>query len=158
LNKVFPDTFGNKHDLLFPCLQIMTNGTREEWEAAFQNAFRLLVGFPLHLESLENIHNNPLCCYKWHLNDLDGNFNFNGSVPAEQNHSSIAAHMGCGGNFAIAEHVKALVDRQIHLAKQRKSADDRLHSASERHKSSKAGSRGRDENAAQRVLSNFAFC
>ncbi len=67
LNKVFPDTFGNKYDLLFPCLQIMTNGAREEWEAAFQNASRLLVGFPLFLESLENIHNNPSYCCKWHL-------------------------------------------------------------------------------------------
>jgi hypothetical protein len=119
LNKVVPDTFGNKHDSLFPCLQIMTNGTREDWEAAFQNASRLLVGFPLHLESLKNVHNNPSHCCKWHLNDLEGNFNFDGSVPAEQNNSSIAAHMGHGGNFAIAKHDKALVNRQIHLAKQR---------------------------------------
>jgi hypothetical protein len=70
LNKVFPETFGNKHDSLFPHLQIMTNGTRVDWEAAFQNASRLLVGFPLHLESLESIHNKPSHCCKWHLNDL----------------------------------------------------------------------------------------
>lgn len=157
LNKVFPETFGNQYNSITPFLTLMLDGTKEEWDTAFELASNMLESHPNRLQSLQNIHKDPSYYSKWYLVEMEGHFNFNGSVPAEQNHSSVAAHLGRGGNFEIAEHIKALVDRQVHFAKERKNHTDKLKSTIERFRSSLAGQRGRNEQEARKSLSLFGF-
>ena len=40
---------------------------------------------------------------------------YRGSVSAEQNHASIYACLGNGGNFSIVEHIQCLMKRQQEL-------------------------------------------
>ena len=88
---------------------------------------------------------------------MGGNFGFFGSVSAEQNHASVAAHLGKGGNFSIAEHTKLLADRQIHLAKVRRTEEDKLLSMIEQFKSNKVGLRGEDESKARKCLTSYMY-
>ena len=57
-----------------------------------------------------HINSNPSYNTKWSLLTMGGNFGFFGSVSAEQNHASVTAHLGKGGNFCISEHIKLLAD------------------------------------------------
>ncbi len=47
----------------------------------------------------------------------------NGSVPAKQNHSSVAAHLGLGASWSIMEQVSKLLERQKHLISKRQKKD-----------------------------------
>jgi hypothetical protein len=41
----------------------------------------------------------------------------NGSAPAEQNHSSVVAHLGKGANWGVAEHIShMLLDAAISIS------------------------------------------
>jgi hypothetical protein len=41
----------------------------------------------------------------------------NGLAPAEQNHSSVIAHLVKGANWGVAEHLSHMLQRQTHLIK-----------------------------------------
>jgi hypothetical protein len=48
----------------------------------------------------------------------------NSSVPAEQNHVSVVAHLGKGANWGVAKHLSHMLKRQIHLTKLRREKDN----------------------------------
>ena len=50
-----------------------------------------------------------------------------GSVPAEQNHSSIIAYIGDGGNWSIMLHMSKLMSRHQDQVKKKKTEEDVLH-------------------------------
>ena len=57
---------------------------------------------------------------------MEGNCGFGGSMSAEQNNAIFAGHLRKGGNFCIAKHIKLLADPKIHLAKIRRTEEDKL--------------------------------
>ena len=59
---------------------------------------------------------NPTYYSRYHISTIFENLGYKGSVPSEQNHASNIAHIGQGGNFSIAEHIKKLYDGQIYLS------------------------------------------
>ena len=93
----------------------------------------------------------------WYLNDIHGSFNCRGLTHAEQNHASIVCHLGSGGNFSIAEHLKLLIERQVRQSKIK--SENKIRSCQLRRsfKSSKPGVKGENKNQARKYLSPFAF-
>ena len=73
---------------------------------------------------------------------MEGNFGFGGSLSAEQNHDSVAAHLGKGGKLCISEQIKLLADRQMHIAKVHRTEEEKLLSTTEQFKSNKVRLRG----------------
>ena len=53
-----------------------------------------------------------------------------GDAPAEQNHASVAAHLGQGANWTISEHVHQLIERQNTLEKSFHHQDNKLYMSS----------------------------
>ena len=111
LNKVFPENFGLIYDSFFPFLNTMLLAKEEDFETAFEAAKQLLLPHPQKLSTLVHIHSNPSYYTKLSLLTIEGKSGFGGSVSAEQNHASVAAHLGKGGNFCIAKHIKLMEDR-----------------------------------------------
>ena len=98
------------YDSIFPFLNTMLMGKEEDFETYFEAAKQLLLPHPHKLITLVHIHYNPSYYKKWSLLTMEGNFGFDGSVSAEQNHASVESHLGNGGNFCIAEKIKLMVD------------------------------------------------
>jgi hypothetical protein len=62
---------------------------------------------------------------------IEGNLKMMCSVPAEQNHSSVAAHLGKGANWSILGHVQQLIERQNILKKCIHHHDNKLYISSD---------------------------
>ena len=77
----------------------------------------------------------------------------NGSAPAEQNHSSVVAHLGKGANWGVAEHISHMLKRQIHLTKARREKENSRFVQTHRFKSKL----GMDDETAKKSLSKFAY-
>jgi hypothetical protein len=59
--------------------------------------------------ALEDIYLDPSYYAGWFLKKKEGNLLLNVLVPAEQNHSSVAAHLGAGASWSIVEQVSKLL-------------------------------------------------
>ena len=70
--------------------------------------------------ALEQIYNKPSHFAGWFLKKIEGNLLLHGSVPAEQNHSSVAAHLGFGASWSVVEQVSKLLECQKHNTERRK--------------------------------------
>ena len=67
------------------------------------------------IELLNDIYKNPKYYSGYYIKNIVGNLSLLGSVPAEQNHSSIVAFLGKGAMWDIWEHLKNLCERhQVH--------------------------------------------
>jgi hypothetical protein len=84
---------------------------------------------------LEQIYNRPSHFAGWFLKKIEGNFLLHGSVPAEQNHSSVAAHLGAGAICCVAEQVEKLLLRQLHLTAKQRHKDSQAFIATVNYKS-----------------------
>jgi hypothetical protein len=62
----------------------------------------------------------------YYLRDFDRNLELKGLVPAEQNHSSIVAHLGKGTNWSVVEHTSQLCTYLAHIAHKFHKLDNRL--------------------------------
>ena len=98
------------YDSLFTLLNTMLMGMEEEFERDFEAAKELLLTHPNKFSTLVHIHFNPSYYMKWNLLTMEGNFGFSGLVSAEQNHTSVSAHLGKGVNFCISKNIKFLSD------------------------------------------------
>ena len=157
-NKVFPEVFGDLYKSVCPYLDEMINAdTKEVWDSTYAAATSVTVPHPRRQSELQKIYDNPRYYSQWYLNKIEGNFGCKGSTHAEQNHSSITAHLGQGGNFSIVEHIKVLIERQVRLGKQRRELELKNNQTRKRFKSAKAGHRGLIETEAKKVLSTYAF-
>ena len=73
---------------------------------------------PHKLRKLDSIYQNPSYYAGYYLRNIDGNLMVLGSVTAEQNHASIIAYIGEGGNWSIMLHMSKLMSRhQDHVKK-----------------------------------------
>ena len=126
-------------------------------EYIYHNAVELVQHEPRAFGDLEEIYNNPSYYSSWYLRSMHENLGLNGSVPAEQNHASICAHIGNGGNFAICEHINKLHDRQIDLTKKRMKKEHFLRSTIRNHKSTFVSNIAHIDVAARKMLSDKSY-
>jgi hypothetical protein len=85
---------------------------------------------------LDNIHAKPLYYENYYLHTvLGGSFGKNGGSTAELNHSPVVAYLGDGGNFSIAEQVKALLERHQDRVRKKTKQDQNLMVSIDRYKS-----------------------
>ena len=106
---------------------------------------------------MDIIYNNPGYYAGYVLRNIEGNRVFRGSVPAEQNHSSVIAYLGEGGNWSIMEHMQKLRTRQQDHVKKKRKEEDRLHVQTYKYKSNLLGQAGIDDCAAKNALSAYAY-
>jgi hydrogenase maturation factor len=77
----------------------------------------------------------------------------NGSAPAEQNHSSVVAHLGKGANWGVAEHLSHMLQRKIHLTRLCQEKGNSQFVLTHRYKSKL----GINDETAKKSLSTFAY-
>jgi hypothetical protein len=106
---------------------------------------------------LEEIYQDPLHYAGWFLRKIEGNLFLNGSVPTEQNHSSVAAYLGAGASWSVVEQVSKLFSRQTHLTSKRQQKDSRTYVQQLRYRSCLADQAASDDEAAKKELSQFAY-
>jgi hypothetical protein len=94
----------------------MLLGSKDEWETSYSSAKTFLLNDAKKFSALEEIYLNPSHYAGWFLKKIEGNLFLNGLVPAEQNHSSVSAHLGAGTSWQVVEQVSmnsALMDDWI---------------------------------------------
>jgi hypothetical protein len=120
INEVWPATFGvHLYQRICGHLDRMLLGTKDEWEVSYSSAKTHLLNDAEKFSALEEIYQDPSHYAGWFLKEIEGNVFLNGSVPAKQNHSSVAAHLGAGGSWSIVEQVFKLLSPQTHLSSKR---------------------------------------
>ena len=157
LNKVFPEKLKHRYDSIRVHLQEMLDGDEDAWHRAYRTAKTILRNDPDAVAYLDKIHQDPSYYSAWKLKQVESNLYLRGSAPAEQNHSSLQAHLKDGGSFAIVKQIERLMKRQIHLNEKRCEEENKRNLKRGRFKTATAGQVGRDLVAARKSLSNFAF-
>jgi hypothetical protein len=128
INEVWPTNFGNQlYHLIRGHLDRMLLGLKEEWEHSYTSAKKHLLVDAEKLCVLQQIYNEPSHYAGWFLKNIEGNLLLDGSVPAEQNHSSVAAHLGRGGSWSVAEQVTKLLKRQTHISTKRRQIEQKAY-------------------------------
>jgi hypothetical protein len=118
LNGVWPKYFGtsiyskHKNDFRNP-LHVV--GNKKQWEYAFHQISITVRSDSNKTSYLLKVYNNPEYYAGWWLRNQEGHLNLLGSVPAEQNHASIKAHLGDGAMWYVADHARRLMERQSRL-------------------------------------------
>jgi hypothetical protein len=158
INEVWPHTFGTYlYSQIRGDLDRMLLGTEEEWKNSYHSAKRLLLHDAEKYSALEAIYKKPSHFAGWFLRNIEGNLFVNGSVPAEQNHSSVAAHLGAGASWSVVEHVVKLHERQIHLTGVRRQADQKSFVSTGKYKSKYRDQPGHDDETAKKQFSRWAY-
>ena len=158
INEVWPTTFGTHlYSRLRGDLDRMLLGSRDEWELSYISAKALLLHDASKFSALEEIYNDPSHFAGWFLRNIEGNLFLNGSVPAEQNHSSVAAHLGAGASWSVVEQVSKLLSRQTHLTSKRRQKDTQSYVGSLRYKSRLRDQAAFDDENAKKKLSQYAY-
>ena len=137
--------------------QILLSPDEDVWDRSYDSICRVIENDPKKMALLDKIYDNPSYYGGFYLKAIQGNLKLNGAVPAEQNHSSVAAHLGKGNKWSLTEEVKELMVRQQEHFKAKKTKADALYVASFKFKSKCSGQQGIDEVIAKRNLSTFAF-
>ena len=119
---VFPAKFGPQ---IYPQLEeflkaMWYSKTKSDWDTAYGKAcsHSLVRNRPLYLEFLQRIHDRPTRYAGFYRLSIPGNMKLNGSVSAEQNHSSISARIGKGGIMPLAENAVELLKRQQDIVRE----------------------------------------
>lgn len=158
LNEVLEHSFG-KHmfSQMKEYLKLMLLGSKADWEHGYSKSLLLLAKDAEKMMLLQQIYSNPKYYAGWYLRLMEENLFLNGSVPAEQNHSSITAHLGKGASWGIAEHIKHLIVRQRDLTTQRRSREASRCLSTNKYKSDFREQKQRDDELAIRSLSKWAY-
>jgi hypothetical protein len=93
----------------------------------------------------------------WFLKKIEGNLLLHGSVPVQQNHSSVAAHLGAGASWSVAEQVEKLLLRQLHLTAKQRHKDSQAFVATVNYKSRLQDQDAFHEEAANQQLSQYGY-
>ena len=158
INEVWPNTFGTHlFSKIRGFLDRMLLGSKEEWELSYTTAKTFLLHDAEKFAALERIYNNPSLFAGWYLRTIEGNLFLNGSAPAEQNHSSVTAHLGAGASWSVAQHVERLLARQTHLTSKRRSKETQSYVGSVHYKSRLQDQAALDDETAKKQLSQYAY-
>jgi hypothetical protein len=109
---------------------MLKSKSKEEYKLSYDIAMEVISDNPLQASYVEKIYQYPESYSGHYLRQIDGNLMMMGSTPAEQNHSSVAAHLGDGANWTISEHVRQLIERQNTLEKSFHHHDNKLYTSS----------------------------
>ena len=120
---------------------MLTCTSETEWKIAYKGAERILESDADKWTELHKIYKNPSYYFKYYMKQIVENLDYNGSTPADQNHSSTLAHLGNGGNFFIAEQINLLIDRQIFQHQSRVHSEAKRRKVQEGYKSKIPGNR-----------------
>jgi hypothetical protein len=142
MNEVWPkqNAFGSVHyDSVRHFLKgMLESRDKEYWENCYKSARRELM-FCRQTEMaqyLDNIHAKPSYYAGYYLHTvIGGSLGKNGDTTAEQNHSSVVSYLGDGGNFSIAEQVKALLERHQDRVRKKTKQEQSLMVSIDRYKS-----------------------
>jgi hypothetical protein len=94
INEVWPHTFGTHlFQKIRGHLDQMLLGTKKEWDLSYSSAKTSLLHDAEKFSALEGIYKNFSYFAGWFLKTIEGNPFLHGSVPAKQNHSSVASHL-----------------------------------------------------------------
>ncbi len=162
LNEVWPHqhSFGRTaFDQISNFLRLMiTCDTEAEWEFAYESARKVLADDPEKCSKLDAIHSNPSYFSGHVLNEMEGSLGKKGDSHAEQNHSSIVAHLGKGGTLNLAEQVCGLLNRHKSNTLCRQQAEWALTISASKYKSTyRSPTECRDDVMAKQSLSMFAY-
>ena len=140
-------------------LQVMISSPNIlECERAYQLAATFLKTDPRKLNKLKKIHNNSSYYCGYVLRAIRCNLKSQGSVPAEQNHSSVIAYLGKGNaSSSIMVHASQLMKRAQEHSKQRKEQDNRSQVNVYKYTSKLLGQLGIDDTLARKSLSPYAY-
>ena len=138
--------------------KMLLSSKEDEWNSCYQSIADKLQSDPAKLAKLDKIKSNPSYYAGYYLKKIRGHIEANGSVPAEQNHSSIVAYLDKGhSDWTIMAHAAALLKRQAYHSRERKRAEDKLYANGLRYKSSFTGQEGKDDEIAKKALSMYAY-
>jgi hypothetical protein len=84
-----------------------------------------------------------------------GNLLLHGSVPVEENHSSVAAHLGAGASWSVVKQVQKLLSRNLHLTSKRQHKDSQAFVASVNYKSHLQDQDAFDDKASKKNCPNM---
>jgi hypothetical protein len=138
-------------------LDRMLLGTKEEWELSYSSAKTFLLHDAKKFSALEGIYNNSSFFAPWFLKTIEGNLLLHGYVPAKQNHSNVAAHLGSGASWSVVEQVSKLLDRQKHLTFKRQKKDIQAIVGNHNYKSRLQDQAGLNEETARKKLSQYVY-
>ncbi len=158
IHEVWPHTFGiHLFQKIRGHLDRMLLGTKDEWELSYTSAKAFLLHDAEKFSALEQIYHNPSHFAGWFLKTIAGNLFLHGSVPAEQNPSSVAAHLGPGASWSVVEQVSRLLERQKLLTAKRQQKESQAYVGSFKYMSSLQDQAGLDDETAKKQLSQYAY-
>ena len=159
VKEVWPTQFGVSvfHTLKPYLTRMLLSKTKEEYILSYEIAMSLIEDDPLKGSYVQKIFNNHQCFGGYFLRQIPGNLRMMGDAPAEQNHASVAAHLGQGANWTISEHVRQLIERQNTLEKSFHHQDNKLYTSSLNFRSERIGIEKKNEEEAKRNLTSYSF-
>jgi hypothetical protein len=158
INEFWTHTFGTHlYQRIRGDLDRMLLQSKAEWELAYTSAKNHLLHDAEKFSALEKIYGNPSHFSRWYLRTIEGNLLLNSSVPAEQNHSSMAAHLGAGASWSVVEQVTKLLLWQTHLTTKRQEKNTQAFVGTRNYKSRLQDQAGSDDEATKKQLSHYAY-
>ena len=133
--------------------KMLVSKDKTEWDTAYEEACKLLDTHPLKLELLQKIYSNPNYYAGYVTRTIVGNLNLNGTVHAEQNHSSIVNYNGDMIVGNICKHLKSLCERQQQICNKENDYETDHRIRSECYKPILDGELARQEFNARQILS-----
>jgi hypothetical protein len=159
INEVWPHPFGTHlYQRICGDLDWTLLGSKQaEWELAYTAAKKYLLHDAEKFLALEKIYGNPSHFAGWYLKTIEENLLLNGSLPAEQNHASVAAHLGASASWSIVEQATMLLLWQTHLTAKRQEKNTQAFVGSKNYKSRLQDQAASDNEAAKKQLSHYAW-
>ena len=159
LEEDWPKYFGSHaHHKIKPYLQKMLSScTEDEFPNAYISAIPFVQDNAKHATHLQKIFKKPSYFGGYYLRQIEGHMELKGSVPAEQNHSSICANLGREANWSVVEHCSQLIIRQAYLSRKFREIDNCLNVPIAGYKSSLEGQEKLDDELAKKSLSDWAY-
>ena len=154
-----PENFGSVvFSLIKPHLiKMLLSKTKSEWDLAFNEASSKIQAYPLKLELLQNIYNDPDYYAGYITRKIVGNLSLNGTAPSEQNHSSIVAFNGEIMLGSICDHLKSLCERQQQICNKENDFETDYFVRSTHYKPRLDGQFAYEELRARQALSQIPF-
>jgi hypothetical protein len=120
LNEVWPEAFGLYCPQMRCHLEAMFTSmtTIQEYKTGYAAASAVILHDTVVRSKLDVYYFQPEQCAGYYLWAIEENLDLNGDALAEQNHSSVIAHLGEGVSWQIAEQISKLLCRQQELGKQ----------------------------------------
>jgi hypothetical protein len=158
LNEVWPSAFGSYCPAMRCHLEAMfSSNTIEQYQIGYAGAREVIHEDPAMCSKLDIFYDQPERYGGYFLKGMEEHLGLKGDVAAEQNHSSVCAHLGDGATWQIAEQVSKLLCRQQEQGWQRNEKEALENARTHRYKSRFKLQQGIDDILAKKALSMKAY-